>query len=278
MSLDKDTLAALSQGPAIEAAERAAHGALPKVQGLLALPNNFQTHNLENLLPLRRRARGAMTTSVIEHFAQYVGQHAEAGASVFVDPDKMTATAVLNLGTPDEPGHADNTATFAPKATAAYKALAAIIEGNKTQQQVAEFLEDWAPLLKATRDDVEMELKHAIAAVRTITIEALRKTESTEEQLSASRSALDSVKAEGRNGNPLPTRFEFRCAPYVGIGERTFAMRLVIHIGEKAPTIGLRIVKAAEHAEEMAKELVAKVTAAIGDKAPVLIGSYSTKT
>lgn len=271
--IDKDTLEAMSQGPAIDAAARA----LPNTAGVLALPNNFQTHDLEKFLPLRRRARGAMATSVIEHFAQYVGAHAEAGASIFVDPDKMTATAVLNLGTPTEPGHADNTATFSPKATAAYKALCAVAFGQaKTQQAIAEFLEDWAEFVKCFHADAEMEHKYAVAAVRKVTIESLSRIESTEEQLSASRSAFDQVKATSGTG-VLPTRFEFACVPYVGIAERTFGMRLAILTDGKAPTITLRIIKAEEHAEKMAEELVGKVAAAIANQAAVLIGSYSAK-
>ena len=277
MSLDKDTIAALSQGPAIDAAERATHGALPQVHGLLALPDNFKTHDLESLLPLRRRARGAMATSVIEHFAGYVTAHAEAGASIFVDPDKMTATAALNLGTPVEPGHADNTATFSPKATAAYRALLAAATGQaKTQQAIAEFLEDWAEFVECFHADMPMEHKYAVAAVRKVTIESLSKIEATEEQLSASRSAFDQVKATSGAG-VLPTRFEFTCEPYVGIAARTFGMRLAILTDGKTPTITLRIIKAEEHAEKMAQELVDKVAKAIGSAAPVLIGSYSAK-
>lgn len=277
MDLDIDAIAALSQGPAIEAADRATAGAMPGTAGLVALPNNFQTHDLERLLPLRRRARGTMTTSVVEHFKAYVEAHAEAGASVFVDPDQMTACAVLNLGTPGAPGHADNTAKFAPKATAAYKALGTISNGvGNGQQRIAEFLEDWAPMLACFRDGTPMETKHAIAAFRSITIEALRKTQSTEEQFSASRSALDQVRAHAGD-NPLPTRIDFMCEPFVGLSMRTFSMRVAIHLGDKAPTISLRIIKYEEHIEEMAKELVGKVAAAMGDKAPVLIGSYSAK-
>lgn len=275
--IDKDTLQAMSQGPAIDAADRAATGALPKTAGVLALPDNFQTHDLEKLLPLRRRARGAMATSVIENFAGYVTAHAEPGASIFVDPDKMAATAVLNLGTPAAPGHADNTAAFSPKATAAYKALYAVANGQaKSQQAIAEFLEDWAEFVTCFHADMPMEHKYAVAAVRKVTIESLSKIESTEEQLSASRSAFDQVKATSGAG-VLPTRFEFRCEPYVGIAERTFGMRLAILTEGKSPQITLRIIKAEEHAEKMAEELVSKVAAAIGGAAPVMIGSYSAK-
>jgi uncharacterized protein YfdQ (DUF2303 family) len=275
--IDKTTLEALSQGPAIDAAMRAAETAMPVVDGILPLPDNFHAHDMEKLLQLRRRARGSMTTSAIEHFAAYVSRHAEAGASVFVDPDKMAARAVLNLGTPAAPGHADNTATFEPKSTASYRAMLAVASGaGKSQQVLAEFLEDWAPYVACFHGEAAMETKHAIAAVRKVTIESLSRSESTQEQLSATRSAFDQVKATSGDG-VLPTRIEFVCEPYVGMSQRTFAMRLAILTGGKAPELTLRVIKAEEHAEAMATELVEKVSDAIGESVPVLIGVYSAK-
>ena len=82
------------------------------------------------------------------------------------------------------------TATLAqPKATAAYRALLTVADGHgKAQQVIAEFLEDWATHLACFHGDTAMEHKHAVAAVRRVTIESLSRTESTQEQLSASRS------------------------------------------------------------------------------------------
>lgn len=279
MPIDTDTLHQISQGPAIDAADRATHGALPGVAGILALPDNFETHDMENRMPLRRRARGDMTTSVIDHFAAYVAAHKEAGASVFVDSDAMTACAVLNLGTPAAPGHADNTATFKPKATAAFKALRELTNGmSKTQRQVAEYMEDWSDILKCLvpggeDGPTEIANKHAVAAIRTVTIEALQKSESTDQNLSASRSTLDSVKASS-GANPLPIRLEIKCCPYLGMEERTFALRLVVHLDTKAPTFSLHMVKSEEHAEQIAEDLVGKVSTAINNSVPVMIGGY----
>lgn len=273
--IDKDTLEALSQGPAITAAATALNAKLYG-EGVVALPDNFNVHDLEMHLTHRRRLRGSMATSVIAHFAAYVGVHAEVGATVFVDPDRMNATAVLNLGAPGEPGHADNTATFSPKATAAYRALVGIANGQaKRQSDIAEFLEDWRENVRCQHGEQPMEFAAAVAAIRKVTIESLSKRENTAEQLSESRSAFDQVRAVSGDG-VLPTRIVFSCAPYVGFEQRTFEARLAIITGEKAPSITLRIVKAEEHAEKMAEELAAKVTEAIGD-APVLIGSYSVK-
>jgi uncharacterized protein YfdQ (DUF2303 family) len=114
--------------------------------------------------------------------------------------------------------------------------------------------------------------------VRRITIESLRKQESEEQSLSATRSALESVTASSKE--PLPTTIFFKCQPYAELSERLFVLRLGITTGDKAPSIVLRMVKPEEHAERMSEELASLLSAGLSaEKAfPVVIGTYSTKT
>lgn len=245
----------------------------------IALPNDYVIHDLEKFKANRRRARGTFSTQFIAALCTYVLTHREAGSTVFVDPQKLAATAVLNLGTPDAPGHADNLAVLAPTKTAAYAALCAVANGHgQAQRTVAEFLEDWSGQVQCFNDDGEIAPGLAVAAVRKITIEALRKQESEEQSLSATRSALESVTASSKE--PLPTTIYFKCQPYAELNERTFVLRLGILTGDKAPSIVLRVIKPEEHAEQMAQELGARVTAGLASAAeavPVVVGTYSPK-
>jgi uncharacterized protein YfdQ (DUF2303 family) len=175
---DKDAIQQLAQAESI----RAAHNAIGDVIGLsgatVALPSDFTVHDLEKTLQMRRRARGVMTTSSVAPFAEYVGVHKEPGAAVFVDQDAMTAVAVLNLGTPDHPGHADNIAKMVAKRMAAYTALLQHANGGGlAQAKAAEFMEDWPGYFKFFKDSTEITPGQAIAAVRKLTIEAMRKLE-----------------------------------------------------------------------------------------------------
>jgi len=273
--LDKDAIQELSKAQAITAA--CAQVAALKTNGAaVALPNDFQVHDLEKLLPTRRRARGTMDTSSIADFAAYVAQHQEAGAAVFVSPSAMVANAVLNLGTPSAPGHADNRAQFKPRATAAYSALAQVANGQAMdQQRAAEFLEDWAHIITCFHEATELSPGKAVSAVRSITIDALRKVEATEKQLSASKSAFESVTASSTE--TLPTHVYFKCVPFHEFEERTFVMRLGIRTSDK-PALTLRIINREKHDEDMASELRAKVDAAITDGLPVLVGDYAAKS
>lgn len=273
--IDKEAIVALQAGAAIEQASNAMGAALKDGQ-VIGLPEDFTVLDLEKYLSLRRRARGTMTTQSIADFAAYTVHHDDdGGTTVFVNPEDMRATAVLNLGTPTAPGHADNRAKLDPKSTASYRALLTMATGaGQAQLKVAEFLEDWAPLIKCFNDAGPIAAPQAIAAIRKITVESLRKLESEEQSLSASRSAFEQVSATSKD--PIPTTIYFECQPYADLAARLFVLRLGVLTGGDKPMVNLRIVKHEEHLEEMARELADKITQAFGDtEIPVLLGSYT---
>ena len=271
---------------AIAAAAEATQQALDD-NGLVYLPSDFTAHDLEDLLPLRRRARGKFDTPFVGAFAGYTASHAQQGATVFVDATAMTATAVLDLGTPDYPGHAQQLARLTPIKTAAFAALLQLDGRNKTQQQLAEFIEDWGDLagMKFFRDSDEIPKAKAVAAIRRITIESARKVETEEQQLSAARTAFESVAATSTE--PLPTLVYFSAKPYADLAERLFVLRLAILTGDKAPALVLRVQNMETHTEAMGQELSHLVREAISETVwhgtdatdsqpiPVLLGSYT---
>ena len=275
---DKEAITALQEGASINAANNALVDTYATKE-LAALPSDYKLHDLEQYLPNRRRARGTMATADLGTFAEYVVSHGEAGSSVFVDQDNMTATAVLNLGTPEAPGHADSRAKLELKKTAAYKALLQHALGNGHKQAtVAEFLEDWPDHISCFSEAAgPIATPQAVAAVRKLTIESMRKLESSEQQLSTARSAFESVTAT--SADPLPTTIVFACQPYADLQEREFVLRLGVLTGDTKPAITLRIAKAEKHAEEMAKELAELIEGRfLGAGVPVLLGSYSKAT
>lgn len=187
LNVPEQFIEALRASQAITAANEALAQAPHASLGVAALPAEFNLHDLEPYLPLRRRARGTFATQFVAPFAQYTHAHAGDGASVFVNAQEMSATAVLDLGTPHAPGHGDNKARLQLQRTAAFQALMAIADKGQRQAQVAEFLEDWAPhatLQLFDADNKEVPLRQAVAAVRRVTIETARKVESDVQQLS----------------------------------------------------------------------------------------------
>lgn len=272
---DKESIELLQEGAAIQQASNALSLAFDD-KAVVALPERFTIEDLERHLPNRRRLRGVMNTESLDSFAQYVKDHGEAGATVFVNAESMKAVAVLNLGTPDAPGHADNQAKLAPKRTAAFTALLAHANNagrGMTQTVASEFLEDWPEHIQCFNEDGQITLPKAIAAIRKLTIESMRKLESSEQSLSASKSAFESVQAT--SAEPIPTTIYFKCVPYQDLAERLFVLRLGVLTGNDKPQITLRIVKAELHNEEMAQELAQLTSNALAGSCPVLLGEYS---
>lgn len=282
--ITKDAIELLQEPRAIHQAycsvTTAMNSSADDTRGVMALPKDFQVHDLENYLVTRRRQRGAVQTPVATSFAAYVSDHSEQGATVFIDANNMSATAVLNLGTPDKPGHSDNTATFSPPQMAAYHAMRGVADGTtKTQQRIAEWMEDWQDIITCLDADGEqIPTGKAVAAVRRITIESLRKQESEVAQLRATTSTFENVQA--KSTEPIPARLQLKCVPLHGLPQRTFALRLGIVTGEKQPGLVLRIVRLEDHLEGMAwdleqlvkRELLAAAPESAGPK--TVIGTY----
>ncbi len=190
----------------------------------VALPENFRIHDLEKFNLNRFRFRG----------------------------DNMRAVSVLNLGTIDEPGHADNTATLKLKKTAPFSALLSVNGERNSQKSLAEWIEDWADYLvgfDANGDAIQAT--KAAAAVRKITIEANQTADFEDNDFSGKRSLMESVEAKTKD--IMPVAFEFKCVPFEGLKERPFKLRLSIITGDR-PVLVLRIIQLEAVQEEMANE------------------------
>lgn len=268
--IEKQAIEALQESEAITAAN-----ANLTASFFTALPEHYRLHDLEKHQTVRRRAIGVMKTNALADFATYVEIHTEPGATVFVNAQAMAATAVLNLGDPDEPGQADNLAVLEAKRTAAFQAMSVVAGGQSfSQQTIAEFLEDWPSMVSCFNDEGQIPVPKAIAAVRKVSIESMRKMENTEKQHAASRSAFESVQATSTE--PLPTLVYFETVPYHGLASRLFVLRLGVRTGGDKPTITLRVQNMEQHDEEMANELASLVRETV-KHTPVLIGTYQAK-
>lgn len=244
---------------------------------LMVLPDNCTTLNLEQFQHGRDRFRGALHTHSLKAFAAYVERHIggedNKGASGFVDQDAMRATVIFNLGTPDDAGHGDDRATLTLKPTAAYKALAEVVGRSLSQQQLAEFLEDWAPHITASSGDQKLNTLAAINAVRRMQIKATTELNSEVGDLSNRRSALEDIEA--RSLETLPTTFVFTAKPYDPLSVADITLRLSVITGDKAPVLKLRWVGQEAQQEAFAEEFQQVLASEIGGFVHLTIGTYT---
>jgi uncharacterized protein YfdQ (DUF2303 family) len=245
---DKSAIETLQQAENIRLA------ALITPAGRLALPPDWQLHDVQHLQAAPARHKGKFITPSINSLGIYLG---DKNAPIFVQADQGKATAILNAGIAGEPGHADDLAIWQPEKTAAHEAFSKITSGAMMQQTLAEFCEDWTANLSFYRDSETIPPKQAIAAIRAITIETAKKAESTVQQLSASRSTFESVAATSKE--PPPTHIYFKCRPFANFQERTYACRLAILTGPLVPAMRLHVIQTEPHTEEIAQEFIAKI-------------------
>lgn len=239
------------------------------------LPDGTSVESLECFSLERFRFRGAMTTTSIDDFARYSKGYASASypARCFIDADNMTARSVFNIGSLDNPGHADNVASITLKKTAPFRALLQIDGQRLKQKQIAEWLEDWSDYLLAfDADGNTMQISQAAQAVRRITIQQATQQDHETSDFAGKKSLMQSVEASSKD--VMPVAFEFKCVPYEGLGERRFSLRNSLLTSDE-PCFVLRIVQLEAQEEEIANEfrdlLISKFD---GESVETFIGNF----
>lgn len=241
----------------------------------IMLPEHYSVQSLESLAAGRSRFRGTLATESLDDFCKYVDLHtiAEEPSQAFIDADAMSCKAFFNLGNEDSPGHADNTATLSLKPTAAYQALKAIANRPHTQQALAEWMEDWHTHLAVVGtkgEDISVHV--AVQKIRTITIKAASERTSSEQSFGAERSSMDSIEAAHAEQQPNDLLFKF--APYEGLKEQTFVLRLSVITGDK-PMLKPRWVQQEQQQEDIAQEFKKVLVSEIGGLVELTIGTFN---
>jgi uncharacterized protein YfdQ (DUF2303 family) len=241
----------------------------------IMLPEHYSVQSLEHLQADRARFRGALSTESLDDFCKYVADRStkENTTSAFIHAPTMSCKAFFNLGTEQAPGHGDHTASLILKPTAAYTALNAIAGEKLSQQALAEWIEDWnTHLVVLGKQGEEIAVAAAVQKIRTITIKATAERTNSENDFSANRSSMDSIEAAHAEQQPKDLLFTF--APYEGLQERTFCLRLSIITGDK-PMLKPRWVQQEQQQEDIAQEFKKTLISEIGGLASITIGTFT---
>lgn len=249
-------------------------------------PNEFHAIDTEKYQPHRRRFRGQLQTNSLADFILYVklrasgsnqkNQPATSGTVVpgFIDADRLNAIAIFNLGTVEQPGHADDTATLQLKASAAYAALLAAHGGTLQHLDALNWLQDWADnITYADEDGTDLPSTTSYNALRKVTISALNESSSEERTHGTSRSALASVDARG--AGQLPALIRFGCTPYAGLPERHFWLRLNIRDQNGKPVFQLRVRNLDAEKEAVAQDFKKALLDELQVHATLTLGTFT---
>lgn len=241
--------------------------------GAVAVPDNHSLQSLELYNATRDRFRGSLTTSSLEDWFAYVNANSSPEAStVFINKDRMRANAIIDLGDETAPLHCHHTAELSVESTPIFNAVDNINEDKLNQEQTVEWLEDWGDHLTIIdKNDEEMTLSEAVAAIRRIEVNKKSNAdfESGESHAKLSRSEQIEAKSRGKQVQSL----RLTCVPYDGLEPVQLDIRLIV-LPSEIPTIRFRLLRLAEIKESIAQDFKAKIKANIKDIS-VYVGSFS---
>lgn len=247
-----------------------------------ALPQDHRIEDFEHLLPFPIRYRTKISTHSLDDFVDVTNAEnsrlaTDGGAApCFIDDEKMSATAIFNLGTFGDPGHGDHKAILTLRKTVEFQELLRIDGGRMDQKTAAEWLEDWRDFLTPVwEQDIgeRANMASAINVVRNVSIEATVKAERSVTDFGAEKSDLEKIEARGRD-LPIPARFVFKCAPYQHLSERDIALRLSLTTGDK-PQLTLRIIRLDSLQDELMEEFRTVLSGKLDDGVKVIIGTIN---
>lgn len=271
MSLSKEALE-LIQENTIAAVGRD----LPALGPVVVVPQNFNVVDLERYQEGRNRFRGTFSTHSLADFSAYVVERSAPAARGFIDQDAMSCVVLFNLGTPEEPGHADDRAVLLLKASAAFAAVQAVCGQNLTQKTMSDWIEDWNQYLSATDENgTVMSIAKAIAAVRTITVKASSESDHAVSETRASRSTMDAIEASSKE--TLPAWLDFEVIPFEGLGEQVIRLRMSVITSGSQPVLKLRWLGEEAQREAIAQEFKQVLEEKVADSAKLVLGSFDSK-
>ncbi|EKT4480199.1 DUF2303 family protein [Pseudomonas putida] len=271
MSLSKEALE-LIQANAVTAAGIE----LPALGKVAVLPQNFNVVDLECFQAGRTRFRGTFSTHSLADYTAYVVERAAPAARGFIDQDSMSCIVLFNIGTAEEPGHADDRAVLRLKASAAFAAVQAVCGQNLAQKAMSDWIEDWNQHLAATDENGQtMTIAKAIAAVRTITVKASSESDHAVGETRASRSTMDQIEASSKE--TLPAWLDFKVVPFEGLSEQVIRLRVSVITGGSQPVLKLRWIGEEAQREAIAQEFKSVLDDKVGTAAKLSLGTFDAK-
>ena len=273
--MNEETLRLLQE---ISAASLHADDARLQGYGVVALPGNTKLESLERFQARPNAMRAAFSTTVPEEFARYIGLQlglgaegegeggaGEAGkrASVFVNPETLSADAVLDYGTHSQPGWGRHTATLERKTPAALASLLKLSQAKEfTRDDFLVFLEDFAENVA----DGAATLK----SWRKVEVSHLKALQGETQEASTTLSVTEKLVL-GTDKDPVPTRLRLDSAVSEGLTARSIEF-VVSPAATDRLAFRLRIVGWDRLLEEAAKELSTMLDNMLGDSVAVYVG------
>lgn len=240
----------------------------------VALPDNYKVSSLEGFQEHRNYFRAEFSTTHITSFTSYYAGM-DSAPVVYVDPSRMTAACIYDIGSIEKPGHCKHQSSLNLLKTPSFAEFERLAGKELTQRRAAEFIEDWALFINAFDEEgKEIMPKNLIATIRRITVESLANVDSSVGNYSQNKSAMQSVEAKSSAGS-LPAVIVLSVVPYAGLPEYEFNFRMTIKTDDSIGFIFRRI-REEEDSEKIADSFVEVLKGLLPADSGFLQGIYSS--
>lgn len=209
------------------------------------VPANMTVTDLEHLLPAPTRKRCTVRTNSLSDFLAYCAHSLRGGYTAFdhgnpyvfvEEAPNIQALAVLDFGTPAEPGWGLHRALWTPTDSPPMQALRRLLGKALTQEALTDYIDDWGDFLAFERaDGTPVPTAAARGAIADMTAETVRAMRSKTGDFERERSALEKLTVSPT----VPARMVLTCAPWAGFAARPLQVR--ISASESSSTIALRL-------------------------------------
>ena len=256
----------------------AAQGTMPiNVDGsasIAILPADFKVHSLEQFNQQRDRFRGRFSTLAIAAFIAYVSDRGVKGIKSFISTKNgLSAETIFNIGDEVAPGHGDDTARLNLEKTPEFEALISIDGSRFSQQNLIDWLDDWADFVKPYAGTEQVTAEKALRAIRNVKIGRSRDVDSDVRDMGHKLSVTEAAEAEGVSAD-LPTHFILTTESYKGLPVEDIKISFRISTKDDVPTFVLRFVGRDAHNQLRADQFTEILESELADLGSFYQGSY----
>ncbi|MEI6543227.1 MAG: DUF2303 family protein [Methylococcales bacterium] len=242
----------------------------------IVIPDNYGIQDLEHLQDKPYLFRASYSTNNLDDFVGYVGQYHLLNLSkVFVDPDQIESSAILDLGTPENPQWGKHKAALKLEKSPEYSALLKANNTNYSQKDLIDFMEDYADHITFIDDDLNIvPFKSGIQSLRKLKTLENKQQESSVGNFAQSHSALESIEIKAA-GEAIPFGFKFDVFPYEGLKLFTVVSQIRASNSGKDVLLKYRISSIDKLKKEIAEDFKKKIIDALKSEIDVYIGRFT---
>lgn len=241
---------------------------------LVVIPDRYRIEDLEHLRDKRRQPRGVFSTRHFGDFVSYAAARDSEHAVMYIDPENMRAEAIFDYAA--GLGHARDRAVYQARLTEAAQALVDLCDrGNIDQQDLIQYLEDWAgDVLPFSTDGNLLDTAAAVQIVRNLTLERAKTIKQVRGDFEYEQSAAE--KAALRKEGEMLGGIELRDVVWQGLKTpSTLRAKLSLVLFDSGFDLSLRLVGFDALRRDKVAEMENLADSALS--MPVYRGAYDAK-